>query len=70
MVVYHKKISQNCFLIGMEDSLQKLNNVDENLTEISPKVSIVVPVYNTEKYLEKCLKSLIITRFLMVFMNV
>ena len=59
MVVYHKKISQNCFLIGMEDSLQKLNNDDENLTEISPKVSIVVPVYNTEKYLEKCLKSLI-----------
>ena len=59
MVVYHKKMSQNCFLTGMEDSLQKLNNDDENLTEISPKVSIVVPVYNTEKYLEKCLKSLI-----------
>ena len=24
-----------------------------------PKVSIIVPVYNTEKYLEKCLNSLV-----------
>ena len=24
-----------------------------------PKVSVIVPVYNTEKYLEKCLNSLI-----------
>ena len=23
-----------------------------------PKISVIVPVYNTEKYIEKCLKSL------------
>ena len=25
----------------------------------SPKISIVIPVYNTEKYLKKCLDSLV-----------
>ena len=25
----------------------------------NPKVSIIIPVYNTEKYLEQCLESII-----------
>ena len=24
-----------------------------------PKISVIVPVYNTEKYIEKCLKSIL-----------
>lgn len=37
----------------------KLTNSDENIKNVIPKVSIVVPVYNTEKYLPKCLTSLV-----------
>jgi len=36
------------------------NSLEENYNvSISPKVSVIVPVYNVEKYLEKCLESLI-----------
>ena len=34
------------------------NKVDE-IIMATPKISVIVPVYNTEKYLERCVKSLI-----------
>ena len=29
-----------------------------------PKISVIVPVYNTEKYIEKCLDSIVNQTFL------
>ena len=30
----------------------------ENNSKISPKVSVIVPIYNVEKYIERCVDSL------------
>jgi glycosyltransferase involved in cell wall biosynthesis len=35
------------------------SNLDLELSNIFPKISVIVPVYNTEKYLHKCLDSII-----------
>ncbi len=48
----HDTIDENYFENNM-DIINQFNLAD------SPKVSVIVPVYNTEKYLSKCLDSLI-----------
>ncbi len=43
----------------MKDAVKVVKNINMLQFEGTPKVSIIVPVYNTEKYLSKCLNSLI-----------
>lgn len=35
-----------------------MNSDPEDLMPMSPQLSVIVPIYNTEKYLEKCLQSI------------
>ena len=37
--------------------------MDKNLNNIKPNLSIIVPVYNVEKYLVRCLDSIFVQNF-------
>ena len=41
----------------MYDIIKRVKN--KWMEKIMPKISVIIPVYNTEKYLNKCLDSLI-----------
>lgn len=41
----------------------KFEDIVDELTRYIPKISVIVPVYNVEKYLHKCLDSIINQRF-------
>ncbi len=47
------------FLAETADFALNINEIGEKEPFRNPKVSIIVPAYNTEKYIEKCLLSLI-----------
>lgn len=42
----------------MEEKLER-NKKDENICYEEGKITIIVPIYNTEKYIEKCINSII-----------
>ena len=44
--------------VGLDFFLYRNNDKKQN-----PKISIIIPIYNTEKFIEDCLKSLIAQTF-------
>lgn len=36
-----------------------MSTIEKNMNFENPKISVIIPVHNTEKYLEKCLDSVL-----------
>lgn len=53
---FEEYVMENDSLIGKRKSLQKKYLKEGN---VMPKVSIIVPIYNVENYLEECLESIV-----------
>ena len=54
-----KKIKHKKYKNDIKKRLRLLKNVLEVIREVTMKISVIVPVYNVEKYIDKCLDNLV-----------
>ena len=41
------------------NELEKINIIRDNICEFVPKISIIIPVYNCEKFIRECYNSIV-----------